>query len=180
MACSLFGDGAAAAVVGAAGPRDEVIFALGPAATCVEPVTGPMMGWAVGDDGFEMTLAAEIPSTIGAAIAGFVDRLAPRDEVGAWCVHPGGPATLATAERALGLGPNALDVSRAVLRDIGNVSSATIPFVLERAAAGIAEGVRGVAVGFGPGLTLEGFAFQRGAVACRRIETAPDAVGAAV
>jgi predicted naringenin-chalcone synthase len=178
VASSLFGDGAAAAVVGADRPRREVLLALGPAESRVEPGTGPMMGWAVGDDGFEMTLGADIPVRIGGAIAGFAGRLAPRGEVDAWCVHPGGPAVLSAAETALGLAPDALDHSRSVLRDYGNVSSATILFVLERAAAGMAAGTRGVALGFGPGLTFEGFGFRRGGAPCRPASVAAAAAGA--
>jgi predicted naringenin-chalcone synthase len=170
VASSLFGDGAAAAVVAAARPVEEVLLALGPAATSVQPGTGAMMGWSIGDDGFEMTLAPEVPSRIGGAVAEFVDRLAPRDRIDAWCVHPGGPAVLAAAEEALGLPAARLDASREVLRDIGNVSSATILFVLERTAARTPEGSRGVALGFGPGLTLEGFAFRRGGARCPSTE----------
>ncbi len=170
VAFSLFGDGAASAVVCAARPRRDAVLGLGPAATRVEPGTGSMMGWAIGDDGFEMALAPELPRRIGTAVAGFVDGFARRDAVDSWCVHPGGPAVLAAAERALDLGPAALEGSRAVLREIGNVSSATILFVLERAAPRMAEGARGVALGFGPGLTLEGFAFERGGARCRRAD----------
>jgi predicted naringenin-chalcone synthase len=171
VAFSLFGDGAAAAVVGASRPPGEVLLELGPSATRVEPGTDPMMGWAIGDDGFEMTLAPGVPARIGGAIAEFAGGIARPDAIDAWCVHPGGPAILAAAEESLGLGPAALDDSRAVLREAGNVSSATILLVLERVAARAAEGARGVALGFGPGLTLEGFGFARGRAPCR----APDA-----
>jgi predicted naringenin-chalcone synthase len=172
VAFSLFGDGAAAAVVGAGRPPGGVLLALGPAATRVEPGTDPMMGWAIGDDGFEMTLSAGVPARIGDAIADFAGGIARPAAVDAWCVHPGGPAILAAAEEALGLGPAALDDARAVLRDQGNVSSATILFVLERAAARLPEGARGVALGFGPGLTLEGFGFARGGTPCRARDAA--------
>jgi predicted naringenin-chalcone synthase len=180
VAFSLFGDGAAAAVVGAERPLGDVVMALGPPAMRVEAGTGPMMGWTIGDDGFEMTLAAEVPTRIGGAVAAFADPLSGGRETDSWCIHPGGPAILAAAERALDLGPSALDVSRSVLRDIGNVSSATILFVLQRAAARIPEGARGVALGFGPGLTLEGFPFRRGGAPCRVAEPVPLATEASV
>ena len=170
---SLFGDGAAAAVIAGPRPRRGVLLALGPAATRVEPGTGPMMGWDVGDDGFEMTLAPEIPARVGGAVADFVGGLDPGEGVEAWCVHPGGPAVLAAAERALGLPAAALDDSRAVLRTIGNVSSGTILFVLERAAARAAEGARLVALGFGPGLTLEGLLLRGGGVPGRAPAPSP-------
>lgn len=175
VAHALFGDGAAAAVL-AARP-DDALLALGPAASHVEPGTAEMMAWAIGDDGFEMTLAAAVPERLAGSIAQFASGLLPRSATSAWCVHPGGPSILAAAERALGLAPDDLDDSRAVLREIGNVSSATILFVLARAAARLDPDERGVALGFGPGLTIEGFAFTRGARVVSRAGVA--AVGVA-
>ena len=119
------------------------------------------MGWEIGDDGFRMTLSSYIPQLISTQISGFVAPIAGAD-VSSWCVHPGGRAVLDHVEDALALGPHALASSRAVLRDVGNVSSATPLFVLERELARLREGDRGVMLGFGPGLTIEALAFTRG------------------
>ena len=75
-----------------------------------------------------------------------------------WAVHAGGRSILDAVEGALHLPPDALAHSRAVLADDGNMSSATLMFVLARLLAG--PPVRnGVALAFGPGLAAEGFGF---------------------
>jgi predicted naringenin-chalcone synthase len=74
-------------------------------------------------------------------------------------VHAGGRSILDAVERSLELPHHALDASRAVLAENGNMSSATLMFVLARLLAG--PPVRqGVALAFGPGLAAEGFAFE--------------------
>lgn len=158
VAHALFGDGAAAVVIG--GGVDGIAL-LGPAATRVEPGTRRDMGWEIGDDGFRMTLSSYVPQLVGTEIGGFVAPLGPA-RAASWCVHPGGKAILDHVEDALHLAPEALASSRGVLRDAGNVSSASVLFVLEREIARLRRGERGVMLGFGPGLTLEGLAFTRG------------------
>jgi len=172
VAHALFGDGAAAAVLAGGDDRDALVR-LGGSATRVEPGTGREMGWEIGDDGFRMTLSSYVPALVAAPLAGFVAPLAGPDTA-SWCVHPGGRAILDHVEDALSLGPHALASSRDVLRDVGNVSSGTLLFVLEREVARLADGDRGVMLGFGPGLTLEALAFTRGGRAL-----APQAVEAA-
>lgn len=173
VAHALFGDGAAAAVV-AAPRRGESLFDLGPAAVSLSRESGSMMGWEIGDDGFEMTLSSDVPTRLAAEISAFAAPLLPSGASGArasaWCLHPGGPAILAAAGRALGMCEDDLALSRSVLRDPGNVSSASILFVMERALAAMAPGARGLALGFGPGLTIEGFAFARGSRAAAATE----------
>ena len=78
-----------------------------------------------------------------------------------WAVHPGGRTVLDAVESAFALGPEALDVSRQVLSDYGNMSSATVMFVLQRlmAARQDRQG-RGCAMAFGPGLVAETMRFH--------------------
>ena len=79
-------------------------------------------------------------------------------EIDGWAVHAGGRSILDAVEKALSLTHEALDASRAVLAANGNMSSATLMFVLARMLAG--PPVRqGVALAFGPGLAAEGFGF---------------------
>lgn len=158
VAHALFGDGAAAVVLG----EGEGIAHLARSATRVEPGTRADMGWTIGDDGFRMALSSYVPQLVGAELSGFVAPLAGH-ATESWCVHPGGRAILDHVQDALALPPAALASSREVLRDPGNLSSATVLFVLERELARLAGGARGVMLGFGPGLTLEGLAFERGA-----------------
>jgi predicted naringenin-chalcone synthase len=74
-------------------------------------------------------------------------------------VHPGGRSVLDAVAYGLDLPARALDVSRAVLREHGNMSSATVMFVLQRLMARAQAGQRGCALAFGPGLSAETMRF---------------------
>ncbi len=94
------------------------------------------MVWMIGDEGFEMTLTAEVPRIIGREIRGAVERFLAADDtdaaaIDAWAVHPGGRSVLDRVEAGLALPQDALDASRAVLREHGNMSSATMLFILQ-------------------------------------------------
>ncbi|HEX7601321.1 MAG TPA: 3-oxoacyl-[acyl-carrier-protein] synthase III C-terminal domain-containing protein, partial [Polyangiaceae bacterium] len=82
-------------------------------------------------------------------------------EMDLWAVHPGGRSVLDAVEQGLGLAPEALAVSRSVLERFGNMSSATIMFVLESVLSAAKEGERGCAMSFGPGLTAETMLFHK-------------------
>jgi predicted naringenin-chalcone synthase len=159
LAMLQFGDGAAAALVTAepAGLRIAAPFAA------TLPASDHLIRWAIGDSGFLMHLSGEVPSRIAEALAspGFADTIAPGlvpGEVDGWAVHAGGRSILDAVARGLGLADHALDASRAVLADNGNMSSATLMFVLARMLAGPPVD-SGVALAFGPGLAAEGFRF---------------------
>jgi predicted naringenin-chalcone synthase len=152
VSSALFADGAGAAVVGA-GDGPWRIAANG---SCLLADTEDLMSWRIGDHGFEMGLGADVPKMIEEHAGGFVDewlaaRGRRREDVRTWALHPGGPRILAAAEAALGADAS---VSREVLAEHGNMSSATLLFVLERLRAADAP-LPLVAVGFGPGLTVE-------------------------
>ena len=110
-----------------------------------------------------------MPPILQAALAGpaGADLLRGRspDEYGVWAVHGGGRAILDAVEAGLGLGQGALNWSRDVLRTCGNMSSATLMFVLKNIMASVGtsavpRGVPGFAVAFGPGLAAESFRFE--------------------
>ena len=84
----------------------------------------------------------------------------PAEEVALWAVHPGGRSVLDAVVHGFGLPDRALDVSRAVLRDHGNMSSATVMFVLRRMMEAARPGERGCALAFGPGLSAESMRFS--------------------
>ena len=160
LAMLQFGDGAAAALVTA----DPAGFAIeAPFATTL-PDTHDLIRWAITDRGFAMHLSGEVPGRIGVALAdpAFVAALTGGRAVAAidgWAVHAGGRSILDSVENALALPPAALAASRGVLADNGNMSSATLMFVLERMLAGPRVD-QGVALAFGPGLAAEGFGFR--------------------
>ena len=81
-------------------------------------------------------------------------------DVAHWAIHPGGRAILDKVESALGLEPDRLAASRRVLKDYGNMSSATILFVLKEVLAAATAGEYVYATAFGPGLTVESGLFS--------------------
>jgi predicted naringenin-chalcone synthase len=163
VANSLFADGAGAAVFAAPG---AAAGGLGDLAVCrgsVAPDSQEQMSWRIGDAGFEMRLDRRVPRTLGRRAPAFVaDLLAraglARGEAGRWAPHPGGKAIVAALTDCLRLEEGQTASARGVLAECGNISSATIFFVLAREFARGGSGPL-VALGFGPGLTMEGAVF---------------------
>jgi len=95
-----------------------------------------------------------------------------------WAVHPGGRSVLDRVESGLDLPPDALAASRAVLRDFGNMSSATILFILASLLRDddVPDGARVAGLAFGPGLTVESALMTRR----RRAVTTAEDVGLAL
>jgi predicted naringenin-chalcone synthase len=155
----LWGDGCAAALI-TAEPRG---FLLDSFHTLVAPEARELMTWRIHDDGFDMVLSGQVPGAIQQTLAKRIDDIlagrAVRD-VDLWAVHPGGRSVLDAVERALDLDPDALDASRAVLRDSGNMSSATVMFVIGKMLQTASPGLIGSAMAFGPGLTAETMMFR--------------------
>ncbi len=155
IATALFGDGAAAALIAC----DRA--ASGPEITGWGEHTWPdsldVMGWRVEDDGFGVLFSRDIPTIVrtryGQAVDAFLARqgLGRKDLDGTLC-HPGGAKVLDALERVFALPPGAMTDARAVLRDFGNMSAATVMFVLERA---LGRGLSGrhLASSLGPGFT---------------------------
>lgn len=151
----LFSDGAAGVLVS---PRPSPVEVLACACASI-PAHADQMVWFADDHGLRLELSQDIPDTLGKhvpqALAAFLDHAGvSRSDVSHWLVHPGGPQILDSVHAALSLDPNALDLSRSVLRRFGNMSSPTIFFILRDLIESGATGLT-VAMAFGPGLTLE-------------------------
>ncbi|MWC00214.1 type III polyketide synthase [Agromyces seonyuensis] len=162
VASSVFADGAAAAVIAddatAGAFEPPVWLELDRFGTALTAEGEDDLVWTIGDHGFEMVLSAEVPRIIGREIRGAVDRFLGDDPPpDAWAVHPGGRSVLDRVESGLGLAPELLAPSRAVLRDAGNMSSPTILFILRALLHddAVGEGARIAGLAFGPGLTVE-------------------------
>jgi alkylresorcinol/alkylpyrone synthase len=159
VASVLFGDGAAAAVLGpgAAGPR---LTAVG---SRLLPGTGDMMGFDVGSHGLRIVLQRELPAALARHLRGAIEEFLAQhgregSGIGLHLVHPGGRRILDAYEEMFELAPGALSLSREALRRHGNLSSASILTVLELALASGARpehGREALLVGVGPGLSLE-------------------------
>ena len=158
VANALFADGSAAAVICADENNDEP-WRLAATSSCLMPDCDDAMTWLIRDHGFEMTLSPRVPELIEQHLRPWLDPwLAEHgltvEQVGSWAIHPGGPRIIESVEAALGIADGTAEVSRDVLRECGNMSSATILFILERLRA--ADAARPcVALGFGPGLNGE-------------------------
>ncbi len=159
LASSVFADGAGAALVSARQPQAPA-FELSALATTLTAEGEGDMAWSVGDEGFDIVLSSYVPeileANIGAALAPLFEQFGLGvPDIERWGIHPGGRAILDKVEKSLGLADDALEPSRTVLRDYGNMSSATVLFVLQEILANSARGERVCAVAFGPGLTVE-------------------------
>jgi predicted naringenin-chalcone synthase len=155
----IFADGCAASLISA----EPTGIALDRFHAVLAPETADLITWHIRESGFDMNLSGLVPSAVQTMLHAERDTIldgAPVDAIDLWAIHPGGRSVLDAAEHGLGLGPSALDTSRDVLRRFGNMSSATIMFVLhdmldKRLA-------RGCAMAFGPGVIAETMLFHTG------------------
>jgi len=171
LANALFADGAAAAVVSARPPLPgRSSLALYAFSSALAPDSAGDMAWSIGDRGFDIRLSTYVPNIIAANISAMVERImaaGPWDKrsIQTWAVHPGGRSIVDKVQKELDLATEQLEDSRAVLRDYGNMSSATILFVLKRILG--RPGPDGsdrqpiCAMAFGPGLTIETALLER-------------------
>lgn len=173
MGSSLFADGAAAAVITARDlPGDSPAIVLDHFETTLTPVGEESMAWNIGDHGFEMVLGTYVPHIIDDHIVGALEPLLAKDpslaplaynEIGHWAIHPGGRSILDKVEAKLELSEEQLVPARETLRNFGNMSSATVMFVLkyilDQPFTGGNERICSMA--FGPGLTVETGLFTR-------------------
>ena len=125
------------------------------------------MAWTIGNQGFEMRLSTYVPEIIRTNIGPALDTILgsaglTRGDITRWAVHPGGRAILDRVQEALGLDDEQIAASRTILSEYGNMSSATILFVLKE----LLDGHRGpdpqtvFGMAFGPGLTIESGLFR--------------------
>ena len=164
----LFGDGCSAALVTA----DETGLALQDFRAATIADSAEAITWRIGDTGFDMHLSGEVPGKISRALKFETERNdgegllrgSRPDDYGVWAVHAGGRTILDAVETGFGLAPEALHWSRGILKDYGNMSSATLMFVLQRVLGQVGKSVdrdtKGFAVAFGPGLAAESFRFS--------------------
>ncbi|MEJ1114890.1 type III polyketide synthase [Paenarthrobacter sp. CCNWLY172] len=167
MGSAIFGDGAAAAVVTAREPEGpEPVIRLDHFETVLTPVGEEAMAWNIGDEGFEMVLGSYVPHIIEEHITGALEPLLAKEpnlaglpyrDITHWAIHPGGRSILDKVESKLELTQEQLIPARETLREYGNMSSATVLFVLKymlgQAATEREERICSMA--FGPGLTVE-------------------------
>src|SRR5262249_3237503 len=156
----LFGDGAAAVLV-TSKPK-----ARKPKILVSETYTFPnsidAMGFDLRDSGFHILLSKEVPELIGGQIKDLVDGFLTRhdktrDDIKGWILHPGGARLLGNIEAELGLDKRDTQPSWDVLANVGNLSSATILFILQEwlEKRPLKPGDYAFAAAFGPGFSAE-------------------------
>lgn len=153
VAGALFADGAAAAVIGTEGPGPQIV-ATGEHRW---PKSLDVMGWTVEDDGLGVLFSVRVPEVVRLHMGDATRRfLGPHGldlpDIERWICHPGGAKVVRGLEEALALPADALDDARRVLRDCGNMSAASVMFVLERALAA-PHWRRGLMTAMGPGFS---------------------------
>jgi alkylresorcinol/alkylpyrone synthase len=162
ISSGLFGDGAAAVVVAGA----DCPAAGGPnvvdTRSTLYPGTERVMGWDISEKGFKIVLAREVPEVVLNNLGQDADQFLSdhgltRSDIKSWVIHTGGPKILEATEAALGLQNGALDASWRCLRRTGNLSSASVLFVLEEVLNNgrPAPGSWGILAAMGPGFCSE-------------------------
>jgi predicted naringenin-chalcone synthase len=134
------------------------------------PESADSMTWTASDCGLQMTLARDVPQRLEAELRSFVSALFERSGLdlardlrrSVAAVHPGGPRIIDGVREALEIGEAQVAISRGVLYDYGNMSSATLPHVWQRIVDDerIPPGTPILSLAFGPGLTLCGGIFR--------------------
>jgi len=160
VSSALFGDGAAGLVLSAHPREASPSASLGRVVTTGEYFwrdTERIMGWDIMDDGFGVVLSPELPRLMETHLDGAIDHFMgqsglKRGEIDGYLIHPGGAKVLETAGQILNLQQHDLRLSWEVLREYGNMSSATALFVLQRAIAQRVHG-RHLLAAFGPGFS---------------------------
>ena len=158
---SFFGDGASACIITESEGQGHVgRFLLDEPYSTLLPDSADQMAWEVGDYGFDLYLSPDVPRLIARHIPGELERMLGDKLPDWWAVHPGGKGIVDAVQQTFQLDDEQVAPSRSVLRRYGNLSSATILFVLEELRRTLndspqCEQQEGLAVAFGPGLTFE-------------------------
>lgn len=164
ISMGLFGDGAAAVLmVGAQHPRARHASpTVVDSASAFFPNTERAMGWDIVDTGFKIVLDVRVPEVVKQHLLPAVDGLLSRhglqrSDIATWVCHPGGPKIMDAVGEALELQPAALEPARRALARIGNLSSASVLFLLDEYRRELAPkaGSFGVMLAMGPAFCAE-------------------------
>ena len=159
VATALFADGAAALVLGPGDAAGPALLSLEGAFSTLIEDSQDIMGWDVVDAGLKVRFSQDIPALVRRMMNDNVQEALERagwssEELQEYVVHPGGAKVVTAYEESLGLPAGRLVCSRRVLRDYGNMSSATVLFVLNETLRRGAHG-KGLLSAMGPGFCAE-------------------------
>ena len=161
LANLLFGDGSAAVYMAGEAGADGALLCWNDFHAELLPDGEADMSWALGEGSFDMRLSSYVPQLLSAHLQQGLDAAAVRwqrsiDASWAWALHPGGKTILDVLAKQLGLNEAQMEASRAVLRDYGNMSSASVLFVLQKILdQPVTHQQPLLLAAFGPGLSME-------------------------
>ncbi|TVR18450.1 MAG: type III polyketide synthase [Balneolaceae bacterium] len=161
LSASVFSDGGSGAIISNRKP-DTDSYQIEGFASAITEKGADDMAWSIGDQGFNMVLSNYIPQLLSDGLEDFLNPVLSTfnislEEISHWGVHPGGRAILDKVESTLNLPADTLASSRNILSEFGNMSSATVLFVLKDLLENAVSKKknRTLAMAFGPGLTIE-------------------------
>lgn len=162
---SLFSDGCAAAIIGThPGSPETPLWSILKTYSLGLDNTLNKMSWDVSENGFLMKLSPQVPVFLGRHVSPFISSLLNENEVDPteydWAIHPGGKSIIQAIEKGMDLDQAQTQVSWDILRDYGNMSSATFLFVLEKMKNTPSVNKKTIGLGFGPGLSFEGILLE--------------------
>ena len=163
IANAIFADGAAAVLIQSQPENMQKHLRFKSFYCDIMPKTSQDMAWHIGDSGFDMILSAYVPEAIKSGIAAFADKLFSQSnqslsDVDYFAIHPGGLKILQACEASFNITQHDNRFAYEVLRQYGNMSSATVLFVLKRIWDSLTSEDDKKTIfscAFGPGLTLE-------------------------
>lgn len=164
VSTGLFGDGASAVLlVGSAHPLASTArVRVRGSRSAFFAKTERVMGWDVVDSGFKVVLSSDVPRLVREHVPAALDSFLAeheltRDHIDAWVVHPGGPKVIDAMEESLDLPRGTLAATRESLASVGNLSSSSVLFLLDRMlrAGPLTPGAHGVMMAMGPAFCAE-------------------------
>ncbi|OIP72270.1 MAG: chalcone synthase [Oscillatoriales cyanobacterium CG2_30_44_21] len=173
---AIFSDGAAAAILEAKSFSEaEGKLAYIDGSSLLIKDTQALMDWRIGDTGFLMGLSPQVPEVVAAYLPAYLQSLLAshqltQKDLDFWAIHPGGRKIVDQIQSSFNLADGLVADSYEVLRQYGNMSSPTILFVLKKlldrhqsaqTTNSKSSLENGIALAFGPGLTIEGCLFQK-------------------
>jgi predicted naringenin-chalcone synthase len=169
ISASVFADGSAGTIVSSVKPANHTFFEIRDFASEILNEGSDDMAWTIGDTGFNMVLSSYIPDILSNNLEKFLLPVLGKfqltqSNIDRWAIHPGGRAILDRLEKQLELDEDSLRFSRKVLSEFGNMSSATILYVLKEILEDRIEPEKKLnvfAMAFGPGITIESGYFIR-------------------
>lgn len=156
----IFADGCSASIVSA----EPVGLEIKSFHAALLPDSNRQITWHIRESGFDMILSGQVPQTIHLHLPSHLQSILNgkrAQEMHYWAIHPGGRSVLDAVQKSIHLSDHSILPSRAILRQFGNMSSATILFVLKEIMNLSSDPGEGCAMAFGPGLTVETMLFQK-------------------